>query len=167
MKKVLLGCTLLFAFASCLKSDDPNQNTGPCNYDTCSVKAPSAEIQAVQNYINSANITNARQHCSGVFYVINDPGTGTQATPCSNVTVSYVGRLTDGTVFDQTTAQQPNISFNLGQLIAGWRNTVPFLRSGGRITLYIPPSLGYGNRAVQGIPANSILIFEITLVNVF
>jgi FKBP-type peptidyl-prolyl cis-trans isomerase FkpA len=166
MKKVLLGCTILFAFASCLKSDEANNTTGPCNYDTCSVKAPASEIQMVQNYLASASIS-ASQHCSGVFYVINDPGTGTQATACSNVTVSYVGRLTDGTIFDQTNAQRPTFSSNLRNLIAGWTNTVPMLRSGGRITIYVPPSLGYGNRAVQGIPANSVLIFEITLQNVF
>jgi FKBP-type peptidyl-prolyl cis-trans isomerase FkpA len=79
-----------------------------------------------------------------------------------------VGKLTNGDIFDQI--PKPGtpgpISFNLQGVIKGWTNGVPELREGGRITLYIPPSLGYGTRAVGSIPANSILVFDITLVNV-
>jgi FKBP-type peptidyl-prolyl cis-trans isomerase FkpA len=54
----------------------------------------------------------------------------------------------------------------LGQLIVGWQKGLPLISSGGKITLYIPPSLGYGSAAAGSIPANSILIFDIELISV-
>jgi FKBP-type peptidyl-prolyl cis-trans isomerase FkpA len=71
-------------------------------------------------------------------------------------------------VFDQETNQL----YTLGGLIAGWQQGLPLISKGGVIKLYIPPSLGYGNTAQDGkngnvaIPANSILIFNIDLINV-
>jgi FKBP-type peptidyl-prolyl cis-trans isomerase FkpA len=61
--------------------------------------------------------------------------------------------------------------FVLGTLIDGWKIGVPLIKKGGQIRLYIPPSLGYGSSDVrdnQGrviIPGNSILIFDITLID--
>jgi FKBP-type peptidyl-prolyl cis-trans isomerase FkpA len=161
MKKILFGFLIAISCAGCLKGE----NNTTCNYDVCANKASAAEIQDMQAYLTSIGVTNAIQHCSGVFYVINDPGTGSQPNPCSVVTVSYVGRLDNGSIFDQSTPQRPNFTENLRNLIAGWTNTIPLLKKGGRITLYIPASLGYGNRAQPGIPANSKLIFEVTLVD--
>jgi len=81
-----------------------------------------------------------------------------------------MGRLTNGTVFDQSPAGGTK-TFTLGGLIPGWQKGIPLISSGGKITLYIPPSLGYGSVDVKQnniviIPANSILIFEIDLVAV-
>lgn len=139
-----------------------------CTYDSCGVKAPDAEIQQVRDYLTANGIT-ATQHCSGLFYKIETGGTGKNPEPCSNVAASYVGKLTDGTVFDQS----PNpVSFSLQQVIAGWTNGVPLIKEGGKIILYIPPSLGYGSRGVQNangsyvIPPNAVLIFEVSLAQV-
>ncbi|MEI9945001.1 MAG: FKBP-type peptidyl-prolyl cis-trans isomerase [Chitinophagaceae bacterium] len=133
-----------------------------CDYDPCGYVAPSAEIQAVQSYLTTNSIV-ATQHCSGLFYKIESAGNGKNATPCSYVGVRYKGMLTNGTVFDNPPSA---VSFNLGGLITAWKNALPLIASGGRIILYVPPSLGYGNQAVGSIPANSILIFEIDLVAV-
>jgi FKBP-type peptidyl-prolyl cis-trans isomerase FkpA len=46
----------------------------------------------------------------------------------------------------------------------GWKLGLPLIKAGGKIKLYLPPSLGYGNSVSGNIPANSILVFEITLV---
>jgi FKBP-type peptidyl-prolyl cis-trans isomerase FkpA len=60
----------------------------------------------------------------------------------------------------------------LGQLIIGWQKGLPLIKSGGSITLFIPPSLGYGNQDIRNssgaviIPANSNLKFTIDLVSV-
>lgn len=153
---------VVFSFTSCLKAKD----TG-CKFKECSVVAPASEIQSVQNYIASHNIIGAVQHCSGLYYKIDSTagvGTGTKPDGCSTVNVKYKGYLTNGTVFDQNAA---GITLSLQEVIRGWTIGVPLLKAGGKITLYIPPTLGYGSTA-QGttIPANSVLIFEITLVSV-
>lgn len=159
MKKISVwALTVTLLFAACSKNKDNNK----CEYDQCANKAPQSEIQAVAAHIAANNIT-AVQHCSGVFYTIENPGTGKNPTPCSNVSVKYKGYLTNGFVFDQQTSQ---VDFNLSRLVSGWRNVLPLLKAGGRIVLYIPPSLGYGSQAYGPIPGNSILVFEIDLVAV-
>jgi FKBP-type peptidyl-prolyl cis-trans isomerase len=47
--------------------------------------------------------------------------------------------------------------------VQGWANGIPLLKEGGTIRLFIPPSFGYGNQPYGPIPANSILIFDVTL----
>lgn len=76
-----------------------------------------------------------------------------------------MGKLTNGTIFDQTQGNNTYSNY-LTSLIKGWTNGVPYIKTGGRIILYIPPTLGYGSQANGPIPANSILIFDIDLINV-
>jgi len=98
-------------------------------------------------------------------------GTGATATQGRTVTVSYNGWLYDptktdakGTRFDSN----PNFPFTLGagQVIRGWDMGVVGMRVGGQRRLIIPPELGYGGVAQGAIPANSTLVFDITLLNV-
>ncbi len=126
------------------------------------VKVPDAEIAALRTYITTNSIT-ASEDPRGFFYNIDVPGTGAKPNTCSAVSVNYTGKLTDGTQFDSGT----NASFYLSELIAGWQKGIPLVNAGGSLTLYLPPSLGYGSTAVGGIPANSILIFTIKLNGVF
>jgi FKBP-type peptidyl-prolyl cis-trans isomerase FkpA len=164
-KKVILGFFLLSMLGNCSKK---NSTIADCTYDPCAVVAPAAEIQSVKSYVDSAGIP-ATKHCSGVYYVIDDAGTGTAPNACSTVSVTYRGALTNGSVFDE---QSVPVLFQLTTLITSWRNTLPLIKSGGKIRLYIPPSLGYGSKDVKDnsgnvvIPANSILIFNINLVAV-
>lgn len=102
-------------------------------------------------------------------------GTGTQATPGTAVSVLYVGKLSDGTVFDSSAAHgnQP-LTFQLGTpgLIAGFQVGVNGMKEGGERVISIPPALGYGAQDVKDasgkvvIPANSTLLFDIKLVKV-
>ena len=102
-------------------------------------------------------------------------GTGTTATPGSTVSVLYVGKLSDGTVFDSSAAHgnQP-LTFTLGAqgLIAGFQIGVNGMKAGGERLLAIPASLGYGSQDVKDssgkviIPANSTLVFDVQLVSV-
>lgn len=165
MKKILFGIiaiAFLFTSAGCLKGVEEQK----CNYDDCAFKAPTGEVEALRQYLASNNIT-ATEHCSGLFYVIENPGTGKNPEACFRVSVNYKGMLTDGTVFDQS--QQP-VTFGLNQVVRGWTNGVPLVKVGGRIILYIPPSLGYGAQEIrdgQGtvrIPANSNLVFEVDVL---
>lgn len=102
-------------------------------------------------------------------------GTGTTAAPGAEVQVLYIGKLTDGTVFDSSAAHgnQP-LKFQLGApgLIPGFQVGVNGMKEGGERLIAIPPSLGYGSQDVKDdsgkvvIPANSTLIFDIKLVKV-
>jgi FKBP-type peptidyl-prolyl cis-trans isomerase FkpA len=157
LKKVLFGFLIVASFNSCLKGNSNYE----CNYDPCAYKAPASEIQAVKDYLDQHNIT-ATQHCSGLFYTIDNSGPGTTPQACGGVRATYVGKLTDGTQFDANTAD-----FMLNSVIMGWTDGIPLIKKGGSIHLYIPPSLGYGSRSVGNIPANSILIFDVTLDTVY
>ena len=169
MRKFLFLPLLLLGvvpfLTGCFKDPEPAR----CNYDSCLFKAPEAEIQRVQAYLDSMNLT-ATQHCSGLFYGIDNGGTGLAPEACSPVNVKYIGSLTNGDIFDSTSI---GANLNLDRVISGWRNGVPLLKEGGRIKLYIPPSLGYGNQPVRDnagvlrIPANSILVFDVQLVKVY
>jgi FKBP-type peptidyl-prolyl cis-trans isomerase FkpA len=143
----------VITFASCKK--DNNQNCSPV-----SVTAPSSEVEALQAYIKTNNIT-ATEDPRGFFYSISAPGNN-KPTACDAVTVSYSGKLTDGTQFDAAN----NVTFNLSNLILGWQEGIPLIGTGGSITLYLPPALGYGSAGSGSIPANSILIFNISLSGV-
>jgi FKBP-type peptidyl-prolyl cis-trans isomerase len=162
MKKILFGFVILSVISySCSKKD------ATCGYSDSNITAPASEIANVQSYLTTNSIT-ATQHPSGFFYKINQVGTGGAVVNlCTMVTVKYAGRLTNGTYFDPTTAGTvSSATFALWQVIVGWQKGVPLISSGGKITLYIPPSLGYGSTAKGNIPANSILIFDIELVSV-
>ena len=95
-------------------------------------------------------------------------GTGATAVVGDTVTVHYVGTLTNGTKFDSSYDRNQPYPFRLGAgaVIAGFDQGVVGMRVGGKRRLTIPPHLGYGNQANQGIPANSTLIFEIDLVSI-
>jgi FKBP-type peptidyl-prolyl cis-trans isomerase FkpA len=164
IKKLLVFSAVAILFVSCKKT---NENT--CPYTDTAAVAPAAEITAVQNYVTSSHPA-AIQHASGLFYEITAAGTGTvNPGVCSSITVKYTGSLTNGFKFDENLT---GFSERLGGLILGWQKGLPLIKSGGSMSLYIPPSLGYGNRDVKDnngaivIPANSILVFTIQLVAV-
>jgi FKBP-type peptidyl-prolyl cis-trans isomerase FkpA len=96
-------------------------------------------------------------------------GTGAEAVKDAQLAVTYKGYLTNGQVFDQSrpanNGQLQPLLFTLGggQLIPGFEQGVAGMKVGGVRRVIIPPSLGYGANAQGSIPANSVLIFDITL----
>ncbi len=145
------------AAGGCQKDADQN----PCNSAAVTTKAPQSEITALKQFIDTSKIT-ATADDRGFYYVIKSPGSGAKPTICSNVTVNYTGKLTNGNTFDSANG----IQFDLNQLIVGWQEGIPLIAPGGSITLYLPPSLAYGSQATGSIPANSILVFTIDLIRV-
>jgi len=116
------------------------------------------EIRSIEEYISDEELETTELE-KGVHIVIHDPGNDTKPTSTSTVVVDYVGRLTNSLVFDQGA----NVSFPLGNLIEGWSIGLKEIGEGGSCTLIIPPSVGYGSTANGPIPANSVLVFDITL----
>jgi FKBP-type peptidyl-prolyl cis-trans isomerase len=112
---------------------------------------------------------NANQDTGSLQATDTTVGTGAVAEPGDTVTVDYVGELTDGTVFDASKNHgDQGFTFTLGagQVIQGWDQGVAGMKVGGVRTLVIPPALGYGSQAVGPIPANSTLVFQVTLLDV-
>jgi len=103
---------------------------------------------------------------SGLMYMITQEGTGVYATEQDSVQVEYVGKLTNGTVFDSSEAGKP-VTFNLGRVIPGFTEGLQKVKEGGKIRLFIPSALAYRDMDQGPIPPYSTLIFDITLVKVY
>ena len=84
------------------------------------------------------------------------------AEPTSTVTVAYKGRLEDGSVFDQSDRS----TFNLQQVIPGFRDGITGMRVGETKALMVPPEDGYGADPPPGIPPNVTLYFYVELLDV-
>jgi FKBP-type peptidyl-prolyl cis-trans isomerase FkpA len=128
-----------------------------------------AEIdrQKILDYIAENNIE-AQETASGLFYVIDNPGTGEHPTPYSTVVVRYTGYFLDGFVFDTNEGGQAS-TLNLQSVIRGWREGIPLFRTGGSGKLLVPSRLAYGANSLHyyGIPNNSVLIFDIRLIEFY
>lgn len=142
----------VFLFISC--SDD--NNTSAKDYRV-------ENEQEIIDYISANNLT-AEKSNSGLYYIIDEPGTGEQPTTISNVTVKYKGYLTNGNVFDQSNAS--GYSTNLQQVIPGWTEGITYFKEGGSGILLVPAHLGYKNRSIGIISPGSVLIFDIELISV-
>ncbi|MGL4384002.1 MAG: FKBP-type peptidyl-prolyl cis-trans isomerase [Flavobacterium sp.] len=151
MKQLLSTLLVLTLFISCSK-------------DTKTVTDYTAKNeQEIKDYLAKNNLT-AQRSTSGLYYIINEQGTGTQPTAASNVTVAYKGYFTNGNVFDQSKAE--GISFGLNQVIKGWTEGIPYFKAGGSGVLLIPSHLGYGSTNNGPIPGGSVLIFDVKLISV-
>lgn len=159
MKKfgfLLLSVVVMAGLASCKKSYNDN-------FDY--VAQFTSDTTAIRAFVVKNNIP-AVKHESGIFYQIIAPGAGTIAyNQNTTVTANYRGSLLgNATAFDETKGTPA--SFPLGGVIAGWQIGVPLIQKGGKIRLIIPSYYGYGNVSKGPIPANSILDFDIELVDV-
>ncbi|MDH5597527.1 MAG: FKBP-type peptidyl-prolyl cis-trans isomerase [Cyclobacteriaceae bacterium] len=154
----------LLTQVSCLKETTCNLQVN-AYVDTVQLEE---DILLIDQYLTDNQITNTKIHAgSGIRYAINSPGTGENPILCDVVTVEYEGRLLDGTIFDGTAMNGGKPSaFYLAGLITGWQVGIPLIKNGGSITLYLPSSYGYGSSTVGSIPANSVLIFDITLLGI-
>lgn len=95
-------------------------------------------------------------------------GTGAEAQPGKHVYVHYTGRFTNGQVFDTSMTRGVPIDFPLGTgyVIKGWDEGLKGMKVGGKRTITVPPSMGYGPNDYGPIPGNSTLIFDVELVDV-
>ncbi len=126
-----------------------------------------AAQKLLKDYLAGKNIGETKSLDNGLTYAIVNPGTGAKAAPGQTVEVSYIGMLSDGTVFDNSFRAGRNFSFGIGrgQVIQGWDTGIAELPVGTKALLDIPPAIGYGERgSPPAIPANADLYF---LVEVF
>lgn len=103
---------------------------------------------------------------SGLQYKVISNGTGAKPTAAQRVKVHYTGKLLDGKVFDSSVQRGEPAEFNVGEVIPGWTEALQLMPVGSKWELYIPPALGYGEQGNQTIPGNSVLIFEVELLDI-
>ncbi|HCN84584.1 MAG TPA: hypothetical protein DIT07_13325 [Sphingobacteriaceae bacterium] len=123
---------------------------------------PAYDDSVIQLYLKSNSLTGFTKTASGLYYKISDPGTGATITTNSKLIAKYSGKLFNGTVFDSAEAY----NFVLEDLIKGWQEGLPLIKSGGTIRLLVPSSLAYGMKGSGPVPIFSCLDFEITVTSV-
>ena len=101
---------------------------------------------------------------SGLQYIIIEPGNDVHPTAKDTVTVNYKGTLLNGDVFDESNGTP--VTFTLGRVIKGWSEGMQLIGEGGKIRLFVPAELGYGEYGNRGIEPNATLIFDVDLEKV-
>ena len=141
LSSILLGATVALAVTGCKRSEPPAQ-----------AEAANVAFQKIDNVA----------------------GTGKEAVSGSTAVVNYTGWLYDpnaaqqrGAQFDSSVGREP-FSFQVGggHVITGWDVGVEGMKVGGKRTLIVPASMGYGSSGAGPIPANATLLFEVELLDV-
>ena len=159
---------LILFLESCKKNTTP----ASCTYTASTIVAPASEQNALHDSLVAHGL-NATLAPSGFYYSINSAGSGLSPTTlCSVVSVYYREGFFNGNGFDSTAPQFPAV-FQIGQVIPAWQKALPLIAKSGDMELYIPPSLGYGQKPVTDsrtgkviIPANSYLVFHVQIADV-
>lgn len=103
---------------------------------------------------------------SGLQYEVLKMGTGAKPAATDKVKVHYVGTLTNGTKFDSSYDRKQPVDFTLNQVIPGWTEGVQLMPVGSKFKFTLPAALGYGEQGAGTIPPNSVLVFEVELLEI-
>ena len=130
------------------------------------VRVPARNLEESTKFLEdvAAKNKNVVATESGLLYEIVEMGDTTAMAKglSDEVFVNYKGTLKDGEVFDEN----DSIRFRLGQVVQGWQEGLKLVGKGGKINLWIPPHLGYGQQSRGKIKANDALVFEVELLDV-
>ncbi|MFT5165558.1 MAG: FKBP-type peptidyl-prolyl cis-trans isomerase FkpA [Saprospiraceae bacterium] len=156
MKKLLFLFLIVVAIASC-KSD---------------VDQRPIDDMLIVEYLAANNIIAQKDEDTGVYWRITEEGNGVDyPTINSTIRCFYKGYFLDGSVFDERVEGVDDYLENPlgGQfgLIYGWQVALPKFSKGAKGQIFIPSHAGYGSTDRIGVPKNSVLIFDMHLVNVF
>jgi FKBP-type peptidyl-prolyl cis-trans isomerase len=110
--------------------------------------------------------TTIKTTASGLQIKIEKEGTGKAPTEKDVVKAHYRGTTIDGKQFDSSYDRGAPAEFPLNGVIKGWTEGLQMMKVGSKAKLFIPPELGYGASARPGIPANSVLVFDVELIDV-
>jgi FKBP-type peptidyl-prolyl cis-trans isomerase FkpA len=148
---IMLAFSLLVLIPSC-KKEDPDA-------------IAAEDRKKILDYINKEGLENvAVEHSSGLFYVMENEGTGLSPTLTNYVRIRYEGYYIDGKTFDAS----DGALFQLQRTIGGWRVGIPLFKNGGKGKLMVPSSLGYGAYPPygSGIRRNAVLIFDFEIIDI-
>ncbi len=115
---------------------------------------------------NNKENENIKETPTGLQYRIINEGKGSSPNRDDRVKVHYVGKLMDGTEFDSSIKRGEPSEFGLTQVIKGWTEGLQLMKLGAKYEFFIHPKIAYGSRPRPTIPANSLLIFEVELLEI-
>ena len=115
---------------------------------------------------NNKTKDNIKETPTGLQYRIIKEGDGVSPKREDRVKVHYVGKLMDGTEFDSSIKRGEPSEFGLTQVIKGWTEGLQLMKLGAKYEFFIHPKIAYGSRPRPTIPANSLLIFEVELLDI-
>jgi len=177
MKKTIFIASLFLLTTSigCDSSSSEQNNTEEGNEQTKDnnenqptdnlVETPvinSGQDQQITKYLAEKGI-NAKKQASGLYVFVEEEGSTEKPATSDYVTLFYKGYTLDGTVFDGT--ESDPVNFPLFSLIPGWQEGIPHFGKGGKGKLIIPSNLAYGDRQSGDIAPNSVLVFDIEVVD--
>ena len=173
MKKliILLGLSV-FLLTNCDKlrnGNASNKQTPPTNLNEQKTQAV-IDKEKIEEYLDGLFLLDkAQTTSSGIYYLIEIEGEGIQPSEESTVKIKFKTSLLDGTTFESSNdfTDDGIVSFGIDeQFIKGWKESILLLKEGGKGTFIIPSGLAYGKRSSNKFPANSVLIYEIELIEV-
>ena len=115
---------------------------------------------------NKADNSDVRETPTGLQYRVLREGDGDSPVAEDRVKVHYAGKLIDGTEFDSSYERGDPTEFGLNQVIKGWTEGLQLMKVGAKYEFFIHPNIAYGARPRPTIPANSVLIFEVELLDI-
>ncbi|HIE87810.1 MAG: FKBP-type peptidyl-prolyl cis-trans isomerase [bacterium] len=105
---------------------------------------------------------------SGLQFEIIESGEGRSPLATSNVVTHYHGTFVNGDVFDSSVDRGAPAEFPVNRVIAGWTEALQMMKEGDKWRLVLPPEIAYGEKGAAGglIPPNTVLVFEVELIEV-
>lgn len=156
-------------YAFIVNTHNGGSNAQANNYINCPVKGVTAKQAQKNGKLQGAKLAGFTPIKHVDFLQCQDlkVGNGATATASSTITAVYTGALaSDGTIFQSSVDTGQPFTTTLSQVIPGWTAGIPGMKVGGQRRLIIPAQYAYGPQAQAGIPANSDLVFDITLLAV-
>lgn len=123
--------------------------------------------QQIENYISKKKWNVSEASSSGLFMEVLQEGSGEESVQFSSeVSINYKGTFLNGKIFDQTEPGKP-LKCKLNGLIMGFQEGLVGQKKGAKLRFIVPPQLGYGDEQTGEIPANSVLVYEVELIDVY
>ena len=135
-----------------------------CNQDSPNIK----QISNMQYFIDNEIREGIYSVEPGLQYSIIQSGDQSSESPLlkDTITAHFHGTLTDGSVFWSSVEMGESLTVELSGLIVGCQKIISMMKKGDEWRVYIDPSMAYGDEGRPGIPSNSILIFDIELLDI-
>jgi FKBP-type peptidyl-prolyl cis-trans isomerase FklB len=136
---------------------------------TVMAEATAHNKAAAQDFLaHNGHEKGVKTTADGLQYKVLIPGDAKAAAiaPTDEVTVNYRGKLLDGSEFDSSYQRGTPATFKVDGVIKGWQEALVLMKPGAKWQLFVPPELAYDTSPRPGIPAGSLLTFEVELVSV-
>jgi FKBP-type peptidyl-prolyl cis-trans isomerase len=160
MKKVI---TLILALATicvvsgCDNDDEPFDAAEQLDID----------IRLIDEFLANNGLMAEVDEDTQLRYIINQQGTGANATTGNTVEVHYTGYFLDGTEFDTSIGRETfNFVVGRGDVIPGWDIGFRNYNVGSSGTIILPSFLAYGRRGTTGIQPNAVLVFDVEVIDI-